>query len=67
MTNKTIHPDKPTFQSERNAVSDEVRACSLMAEKNNRLSISIIDSLHALNAQLNELDNVLKTAYGNAG
>jgi hypothetical protein len=60
--------NRPTIQSSQgtysvSSVSEAVNACSLKAAENDRLTISFVDSLHALNSQLIELDNALKLAY----
>jgi hypothetical protein len=60
MTNKTIQ------NSQAHIASEAIRACTLKATENKRMSISILDGLRTLNAQLVELDQVLKAAYGNA-
>jgi hypothetical protein len=70
MTNKTIESgNSSTIQSGEdirfaNIASEAIKACSLKAEESRRQSISIIDGLRALNAELCQLDQALKMAYG---
>jgi hypothetical protein len=61
MANKTIQNEQVTHLAD--IASEAMSACAQKAEENRRMSSSIIDSLHTLNAKLCELDNALKIAY----
>jgi hypothetical protein len=64
MANKTIQPDnRPAVQDDVNIASEALSACSLRAEENNRMSLSIVHGLYALNAELVKLDRALEMAY----